>query len=209
MVAVEQRGGLRARRTDRLVADIESAPAEMAARIVHEIARRGDVGAIPRIRGLLTSDDARVREAAADALGKLGALEAGEAVLALFRDARQPSSVRDTCAYALARLRYGAAVPHLVAALDDPEPSVRICAVAAIASIGDPVGYHRVEIASALEQDARVRGAMTRVIEQARRHGALEGPHLETFLRPVSAPRPEFKKVNEPSEFLTSRLRVG
>src|SRR5208282_1699033 len=84
---------------------------------------------------LLSSDDARLRASVAEALGKIGDDCVGGDLALLLSDEQQPVFVRDTCAYALARLAYAPALDVLRAAARDPHESIRNCASSAIAAI--------------------------------------------------------------------------
>jgi len=76
-----------------------------------------------------------VRAAVAEALGKIGDDSVGSDLARLLADQHQPVFVRDTCAYALARLAYAPALDILLVAVKDPHATVRTCAVSAIAAI--------------------------------------------------------------------------
>src|SRR5438552_1826558 len=74
--------------------------------VSHELGRRRSKDAVPLLIHRLATPDLKLREAAADALGLIGEQMGGPALLALFADTAQPEHVRDTCAYALARLAF-------------------------------------------------------------------------------------------------------
>ncbi len=93
------------------------------------------------LRALLDSPEPDVRSAAAEALGKIGDRSAGDELARLLADAKQPVFVRDTCAYALARLAYAPALDVLISALRDPNETVRNCASAAVSVIVNSPGF--------------------------------------------------------------------
>jgi hypothetical protein len=111
-----------------------------------------------------------LREAAAEALGKIGDPSVGRDLVTLFADRSQPDSVRDTAAYALGRLTYREALPELLSALADPAPTVRSCAAAALAAIGDGNIRDRVKIALETEQVPKVRTAMKQLLASLHKH---------------------------------------
>lgn len=74
----------------------------------------------------------------------------------------QPTSVRDTCAYAIARIGSCSDVEKLATCLDDPETTVRNCVAAALASVGGPVARRALEDALSNETDARLRFELLR-----------------------------------------------
>lgn len=149
---------------------LEKSDAEMQARICFEFGRRQSNGAVEPLRKRLKSEDALLREAAAEALGKIGDPSVGEDLLRLFSDENQPVPVRDTCAYALGRLAYKPAVQKLLAALADPSSTVRSCAVAALSTIGDAEIRGPVEIALETEREPTVRRAMQGLLKLLPEH---------------------------------------
>jgi HEAT repeat protein len=153
----------------RLIFLLETTEPDLQTRICSELGRRKSKGAIEPLRRRLGAPDWKIREAAAEALGKIGDPLVGEDILRLFADENQSTQVRDTCAYALARLAYRPALPQLLSALADPAPSVRACAVAALAAIGDSSVRNSVSIASETERDATVRDAMRALLASLRR----------------------------------------
>jgi len=149
---------------DELIFELGRASTAMHARLSFEIGRRRLRRAVDVLRGLLRSSAPDVRAAAVEALGQIGDPAVGEDVLNLLVDPHQPTEVRDTSAYALGRLRYTPATERLAAALTDPSPSVRICALAALVAIQGPEARDRIEFAAHVEMDPRVRAAMTKAL---------------------------------------------
>lgn len=141
----------------------EKAP-QVQAVICLEIGRRRLREGLPLLRARLGSDNASIREAAAEALGEIGDESSAQGLLALLLDRNQPEGVRDTCGFALARLRYGDAVAELASALGDPSPSVRICVAAALAAIGNSEVRDQVESALSIESDFASRQALKRLL---------------------------------------------
>lgn len=101
---------------------------EMAARAVGWMEARG---AVPHLRPLLRDEDAGVRAAAVEALGRLGAPEAADEV-ARRLDRDRTWRVRAEAASALARISPEEASPHLRKALRDRDPRVRVATLEAI-----------------------------------------------------------------------------
>ena len=93
------------------------------------------------LRALLDSPEPDVRSAAAEALGKIGDRSAGDVLARLLSDEKQPVFVRDTCAYALARLAYAPALDILINALRDRHQTARNCASAAVSVIVNSPGF--------------------------------------------------------------------
>lgn len=155
---------------------LETTEPAMQARICFELGRRAAKEAVEPLRKHLSSRDQKVREASAEALGQIGDRSAGEDLLKLFSDTRQPETVRDTCAFALARLAYEPATQELVKALADPSPTVRICVVSALAAIRNPDTRLHVELALLIEQDSRVKAAIEAMLKlvPAQRYGLRE-----------------------------------
>ena len=143
-----------------LLFQLETKEIEVQQVVSHELARRRVKGAVPLLLHCLTSIDARLRESAADALGMIGDVSAGPGLLNLFSDKTQPEAIRDTCAYALARLAFKPALPKLLAGLADPSPTIRSCVVAALAAIDEPKTRDAVEIAEVTEKNDEVKRAM-------------------------------------------------
>ncbi len=117
------------------MAELQRAANDRKRKIAGELGRRGSRQAVEPLRSLLSSEDADLRAAAAEALGKIGDASAGGELTLLLSDEQQPVFVRDTCAYARARLAYAPALDVLRAAAQDPRPSIRNCASSAIAAI--------------------------------------------------------------------------
>jgi HEAT repeat protein len=130
----------------------------MQRRIAFELGRRKAREATGHLQGLLEkSPDVRTRAAAAEALGEIGDEAAGEDLVNVFSDDTQPAELRDTCAYALARLGYEPALGRLFRGLLDPAPSVRRCALSAIASIGGEAELELIGMQAELEPDQELK----------------------------------------------------
>ena len=140
----------------------QTAGPEFQGAIASELGRRKCKEAVPSLRTRLSAADAHMREAAAEALGRIGDPSAGDDLLRLFEDSTQPETVRDTCAFALGRIRFEPAATALVSALTDNSRTVRICAAAALAAIGREEARDGLESISLVEQDLEVREAMKR-----------------------------------------------
>src|SRR5260370_427539 len=136
-------------------------------------------------RGLGSSPDrcARGGGAGAESVGEIGDASAAEDLLKLLLDREKPEGVRDTCAFALAKLKYSPAIAELASALSDPGPSVRLCVTAALAAIRNPVVRERAEQTLAIESDTAVRVAMTHLLDLLLR-GSLQKRKLKCTLPP-------------------------
>src|SRR5712692_8648429 len=134
------RDQLRRRSKELLLADLAAGDSERQRKAAFEAGRRGMREAAELLRALLDSPEPDVRSAAAEALGKIGDRSAGDK-LARLADEQQPVFVRDTCAYAVARLAYAPALDILISALWDPHQTVRNCASAAVSVIVNSRGF--------------------------------------------------------------------
>lgn len=83
-------------------------------------------------RLLQTTPNSRVRSAAAEALGDLRAASAGQELLKLLRDKRQPKYVRDTSALSLGLTGYRLAEKELIRQLSSRERTLRSCSAKAL-----------------------------------------------------------------------------
>ncbi len=135
------RDQLRLRSKKLLLADLAAGDPERQRKAAFEAGRRAMREAAELLRALLDSPEPDVRSAAAEALGKIGDRSAGDELARLLADAKQPVFVRDTCAYALARLAYAPALDVLISALRDPNETVRNCASAAVSVIVNSPGF--------------------------------------------------------------------
>jgi HEAT repeat protein len=167
-----------------LLWNLDEREADVQAKICLELGRRRTKDAVASMRSRLGSPNAALREAAAEALGEIGDPSAAEDLLKLLLDREQPEGARDTCAFALAKLKYSPAVAELASALSDPAPSIRLCVTAALAAIRNPVVRERVEQALAIESEPAVRAAMA---------------HLLNLLPRESRPERKFKATVPPT----------
>ena len=141
-------------------------------RICAELGRRASKEAAPDLLRTLhesrASVDWDVLEAAAEALGRIGAGAAGPALTEILATSSIPVSVRDTAAFALSRLAYRPATSVLLASLVDPSKTVRLCAVAALSAIADPDTIPRLEAFAASESDQEVRNGLRDLVSRLR-----------------------------------------
>jgi hypothetical protein len=154
-----------------LLWNLDERAEDVQAKICLELGRRGTKDALVKLRSRLGSSNAALREAAAESLGEIGDPSVAEDLLKLLLDREQPEGVRDTCAFALAKLKYSPAVAELASALSDPAPSIRLCVTAALAAIRNPVVRERVEQALAIESEPAVRVAMAHLLDLLPRGG--------------------------------------
>jgi HEAT repeat protein len=150
---------------------LDEKPADVQAKICLELGRRRAKEAVGNLRSRLGSAHEELREAAAEALGEIGDASAAEDLLKLLLDRAQPEGVRDTSAFALAKLKYSPAIAELVSSLSDPSPSVRLCVTATLAAIRNPVIRERVEQALAIESESVVRAALAHLLNLLPRGG--------------------------------------
>ena len=99
---------------------------------------RADEEEVPRVVALLGDYNPMIREAAAQALGRIGPVAQKDATPALLHAMHDPSgSVRSQAAWALGQLGPAAeAVAPLIEALDDDDPEVRRYAAFALSLFG-------------------------------------------------------------------------
>ncbi len=104
-----------------LVRALEISRVELTSRILCDIlaARRAKTAVTALIK-CLDDPSPRFKDDAAEALGKIGSLKAGEALLEHFNKAP-----RLWYAVAMGEIGYRAAIPRLIEALKDPSPMVR------------------------------------------------------------------------------------
>ena len=109
----------------------------VAARAVRVVGRWTHRDNVPLLKRALRDSRAPVRAAAAAALGKFRLRDRVDAVVltGLLDDARETPEVRAAAARSLGRMRIWAAMPSLINALEDPNPTVRGRAGAAVRRI--------------------------------------------------------------------------
>ena len=159
----------RSRSADELIVLLSLADSGLQRKAARELGRRGAVRAIPRLVELLDAPEPMVREAATEALGEIPLPDAERASVAekiaqLMVQPDEPAAVRNTCAFALARLRYPPAFDRLVSMLGDADVSVRVCAVAALAAIGGPFAYEVLHNVQYAESDPYAREQIRRAL---------------------------------------------
>lgn len=122
------------RDTSRLIALLSNRDPETRYRAAGCLGDTGDPEAVEPLAALLTDPDTGVRWKAAEALGKLGSPAVGALTKSLQHD---DSDVRWMAAVALGEIGDPAAVPGLLAVLDDPDTYVRSRAALALGEIGE------------------------------------------------------------------------
>ena len=120
--------------------------------------------AVPALLGQLHSSSQEVRAVAADALGNIGDVRAGPALLQLLEDENQPTMVRDNAAFSVGLVGYRPGASVLARYLHDPAETVRYCAAKALGWLGDPSTLPALEAALRLENAERVRRAIEEAI---------------------------------------------
>lgn len=141
---------------------------EWLRRICAELGRRRAVDAAEEIVRVLQrarrAGQWRLLEACIDALGRIGESWTGGSVVDVLRDSTLPVGVRDSAAFALAQMEYRPAIDALIASVSDSNRTVRLCAAAALARVGDGKARSRLELLIPAESDAEVRAALSRAV---------------------------------------------
>ncbi len=139
---------------------------------------RFERSSVPTLILYLRDPSLGVRASSADALGKIGDVQAGPALLERFADAEVERDVLTTIASALGAVDYRPAIPLLTQALKDQEGTLRGCAAwglgiicateaeealrAALARETEPLGsYNHARISEALEAVELAKAATT------------------------------------------------
>jgi HEAT repeat protein len=151
---------------DRLCRALREAEAPRVRTIVAQmLARRAAPDALPCLLTALDDPDPDVIAAAEDAIGNAGFDQAITAelrerlegrLLELLEAPGSPRPVRTGAQYALGLLRARAAVPALIAGLEDEEPIVRWNSAEALSHIGDRSAVPALEARAAREEHPRV-----------------------------------------------------
>jgi len=92
--------------------------------VIFKAGRDRDVSAVNRLIALLDDPDARIRSAAADALGTIGSRKATPALLRLLGEEKDPGRIRKLIR-AIVRTREITATPDLILLLDHARSDVR------------------------------------------------------------------------------------
>ncbi len=98
---------------------------------------------VPDLIQALQDADWRIRDAAAMALGEMGAIEAAPALLQMFRECRVDDAyyVRESLAHSLGNLRFVEAIPDLIASLrcEVEDDEVRVAALHALGNFPEAI----------------------------------------------------------------------
>lgn len=121
--------------TDEILEALDRELPDHARVLCLELGRRRAQVAVPKLLALASSSDIRLCEAAVEALGLVGDASVGEKLVSLLDDKEQPASVRDTVAHAIGRIGYRPGRDALSRALEDPEQSVKLCALGALLAL--------------------------------------------------------------------------
>ena len=103
--------------------------------LAREASDRGIQAAKDKLVELLTHRNERVKTMAIESLYCLGAHDACDAILSLFVDKSQPTSVRDTAAYILGRFKFKPALAVFQENITKEDGTVKSCVKFAIDSI--------------------------------------------------------------------------
>jgi HEAT repeat protein len=161
------------------------------------LGRCGSVEAIDGLRWAATDADLNVSRCAIDSLASIPAREAIDAILTLSTDAKRREiciralahfgedhidwigqriedsdpKVRSTVVAALARMKHPRATERMIEALKDPEPSIRLEAITALAHLGSRQGEAELAKLARSDPDMSVRQAARAAINNARQFG--------------------------------------
>jgi HEAT repeat protein len=118
-----------------------------------------DEAVITCLLAALQDENLMVRTAAAESLGTTGSEQAIGPLIGRMRDRQEDRDVRSRAAEALGRLGAAEAVDVLIVALNDTVWHIRLHAVQALATIGDPVAVPSLELVARFDPDYSVRAA--------------------------------------------------
>lgn len=127
----------------------------------------GNKTSMPPLRRALADPEGIVRSNSAEALARIGGADALSSLETLLRDDQDPG-VRALTVAALAWIQDPAAVPVLVAALDDPSALVRARAVETLRDLGFDEARPALERVSASDPDEGVRAAAATALARLR-----------------------------------------
>jgi HEAT repeat protein len=116
--------------------------------------------AVPALIRLLQDEDSGVQSSAADALGKIGDVRAGPALLECLMDARQPRGARQLLASALGAVGYRPAFPELIECLNADDDVLRGTAAWGLGIMGAVEAVK--PLRAALERETEPPGSYTR-----------------------------------------------
>lgn len=152
-------------------------PTEVKAFLIDEIRRAGGREAVRRLSDCLK--DARTAEAAAGALASIGGEEAERALLRALNGATRET--KPALIQALGRMRSLRAVPSLLACSGSGDDAVRLAALEALASSGDPgaaSAFERVRLLAPAAERMKIPSLLLlfgrRLFENGEREPALE-----------------------------------
>ena len=124
---------------DALTAALSDASAQVRAEAAAALGLSADHGVVEVLLTALQCDSSTaVRQAAVHALGVHSASRSADGLVALMLDGSDATELRADAAEALAHVPHDRVVPALIAALEDPSPSVRFSAAYALGEQGDP-----------------------------------------------------------------------
>jgi HEAT repeat protein len=182
---------------ERFRKEFRSTSTDARAAAVKELGRTAHVRTLALIAPLLTADLSPVRVAAAEALSGFCGQRRSAATfltLALGRNRREPE-VRAAILASLGRLQERAALPDVLAGLEDPDPAPAAAAAQAVAELGGREAIPA--LIAALRKAEREEGAGSAVlIPDSDRRVLLEGIDEDRRLR-AAALRPALQKALE------------
>jgi HEAT repeat protein len=150
-------------------------------------------GLSPRASQLLSSPEARLREAGAEIAGLLGGAVAASAIAPLVSD--DAPHVRGAAVWALGKLADPSTEKALLSAFKDEDPSVHERAAAGLLRLGTPASLAQAIKFVAGDGDATARGALATAIEITRPHASALAPVIDEALEKVDADDPAFEPL--------------
>jgi len=147
----------------------------------------------PRMAQLVTSPDARVREAAAEIAGLLAGAVPSAALVPLTHDAA--ASVRGAAVWALGKLADPASEPALLAAFRDDDATVHERAAAGLLALGTPAALGQAIAYVSGSGDPIARGELAAALIIPRAHAEELAPLIDAALRRLGGDDPAFEPL--------------
>jgi len=154
----------------------------------------GDLASLaPRASQLLTSPDARLREAGAEIAGLLGGAVPATTIAQLTAD--DSASVRGAAAWALGKLADPATEAALIAAFRDDDPAVHERAAAGLLRLGTPGALAQAIAFISSDGDVAARATLAAGLTISRAHARELVDEIDAALHRVDADDPAFEPL--------------
>ena len=147
----------------------------------------------PRASQLLTSADARLREAGAEIAGLLGGAVPATTIAPLTAD--DSPSVRGAAAWALGKLADPSTEAALLAAFRDDDPAVHERAAAGLLRLGTPGALAQAIAFISSDGDAAARAALAAAMTISRAHAPELADDIDAALQRIHADDPAFEPL--------------